>query len=87
MAFQTATIYGENLIIDIGHNIANHKGEFDIGLFSTNGDHFQQLSHNNFQIVMNKISDDKEVTEVPECIYVNGYQTFTDYQSYAYNEH
>ena len=43
MAIQTATRYAENMIIDIGQNIANHNNQFDSNLFKTDTDYFQKL--------------------------------------------
>ena len=86
LAIQTATRYAENMIIDIGHNIANHKGEFESSQFRTKSNYFQNLGVNNFRVVMNSMNDANGQSAMPVCYYATGHQMFTYYDDYESDE-
>ena len=85
LAIQTATRYAENMIIDIGHNIAIHKGEYESTQFKTKSNYFQKVGSHNFHVKMNNIDADEQ-SATPVCFYTTGYQTFTYYDDYESDE-
>ena len=83
LAFQTATRYAENLIIDLGHNIAHHKHQFSTSLFQTANDYFQKSSEHNFYMVTNDNNNEDSVsTDTIACMYARKFHIFTYEEEY-----
>ena len=83
LAFQTATRYAENLIIDLGHNIAHHKHQFNTSLFQTTNNYYQTSSEHNFYMVPNDTTNEIGITtDTLLCMYAQNYHIFKHEEEY-----
>ena len=54
LPYQTSQRYAENLIVDIGHNIAMTSHQYDTTLFSSSKDYFQNIGNDHFYVSMER---------------------------------
>jgi len=83
LPFQTAQRYTENLIVDIGHNIAVESKQYETTLFGSSKDYFHNIGKDNFYIEMDN-HNDNNITN--ESMIAKGFDTYTIESSFYENE-